>query len=285
MMHRPFPISQFPTLRHLRQRQLDRRLIDFVEQQQQKPWHEVEEQQHQPHPPPTPPTSTESDSVCSLRLTTSMILRRWATHGKPNFATPTLVTHPVLRKTLHPQLLACYHAGTLVNSSSTASSSNASSSSCSKVALSNKSRSLSTSLSSLRDVQSTHGRSAQKGTSTSSSMYTAETAGQEGASTSTIRNIQQDDLRATPNIPFVNEPVSNSPSASSSSPPLPKSPVIRENIYTLPNLLTVSRIISCPFLGYFIVKGNFVAATGLLFYAGISDLVRESIYNPSPNLQ
>lgn len=49
---------------------------------------------------------------------------------------------------------------------------------------------------------------------------------------------------------------------------------LRENIYTIPNLLTVSRIISCPFLGYFIVKGNFVAATSLLFYAGISDLVR-----------
>lgn len=53
----------------------------------------------------------------------------------------------------------------------------------------------------------------------------------------------------------------------------PPSPVLRENIYTIPNLLTVSRIISCPFLGYFIVNGNFVAATSLLFYAGVSDLV------------
>lgn len=50
-------------------------------------------------------------------------------------------------------------------------------------------------------------------------------------------------------------------------------PVLRENIYTIPNLLTVSRIVSCPFLGYFIVNGNFVAATSLLFYAGVSDLV------------
>lgn len=53
-------------------------------------------------------------------------------------------------------------------------------------------------------------------------------------------------------------------------------PILRENIYTIPNLLTVSRIISCPFLGYFIVNGNFVAATSLLFYAGVSDLVRLS---------
>lgn len=53
----------------------------------------------------------------------------------------------------------------------------------------------------------------------------------------------------------------------------PNTTVLRENIYTIPNLLTVSRIISCPFLGYFIVNGNFVAATSLLFYAGVSDLV------------
>ena len=47
----------------------------------------------------------------------------------------------------------------------------------------------------------------------------------------------------------------------------------RENIWTIPNLLTVSRIVSCPFLGYFIVQGNFVYATGLLVYAGVSDWV------------
>lgn len=47
----------------------------------------------------------------------------------------------------------------------------------------------------------------------------------------------------------------------------------RENIYTIPNLLTLSRIAACPFLGYFIVNGNFVAATGLLVYAGATDWV------------
>lgn len=48
---------------------------------------------------------------------------------------------------------------------------------------------------------------------------------------------------------------------------------LRENIYTVPNLLTVSRIISCPLLGYAIVQDNYVVATSLLVYAGLTDLV------------
>ena len=51
---------------------------------------------------------------------------------------------------------------------------------------------------------------------------------------------------------------------------------LRENIYTLPNLLTLSRIAACPALGYFILHGNFVAATALLAYAGVTDLVRST---------
>ncbi|KAF8586443.1 hypothetical protein K439DRAFT_1387162 [Ramaria rubella] len=49
--------------------------------------------------------------------------------------------------------------------------------------------------------------------------------------------------------------------------------VIRENIYTLPNLLTVSRILACPVLGWSIVEGNFGIATSLLVYAGVTDWV------------
>jgi cardiolipin synthase len=49
---------------------------------------------------------------------------------------------------------------------------------------------------------------------------------------------------------------------------------IRENIYTLPNLLTVSRILACPILGWSILNNDFYLATGLLVYAGASDLVR-----------
>ncbi|KAG2125317.1 hypothetical protein DEU56DRAFT_983337 [Suillus clintonianus] len=47
---------------------------------------------------------------------------------------------------------------------------------------------------------------------------------------------------------------------------------LRENIYTIPNLLTVSRILSCPVLGWSILHDDFFLATGLLVYAGLSDL-------------
>jgi hypothetical protein len=56
--------------------------------------------------------------------------------------------------------------------------------------------------------------------------------------------------------------------------PEPKTkPTIKENIYTLPNLLTLTRIFSCPILGWSILDGNYHLATGLLFYAGLTDLV------------
>ena len=51
------------------------------------------------------------------------------------------------------------------------------------------------------------------------------------------------------------------------------SPIVRENIYTIPNLLTVSRILACPVLGWSILHDDFYLATGLLVYAGLSDLV------------
>ncbi|KAG2042721.1 CDP-alcohol phosphatidyltransferase-domain-containing protein [Suillus americanus] len=49
-------------------------------------------------------------------------------------------------------------------------------------------------------------------------------------------------------------------------------PPLRENIYTIPNLLTVSRILSCPVLGWSILHDDFFLATGLLVYAGLSDV-------------
>lgn len=86
-------------------------------------------------------------------------------------------------------------------------------------------------------------------------------------------------------IPFYNRP----PSASAatrlfsanlpqcypprSTEPAPK-PVLRENVCTIPNLLTVSRIIACPVLGWSILNGDYHLATGLLVYAGLTDLVR-----------
>jgi hypothetical protein len=61
----------------------------------------------------------------------------------------------------------------------------------------------------------------------------------------------------------------------------PPKPILRENIYTLPNLLTVSRILACPVLGWSILKGHFHLATSLLLYAGFTDLVRRRFYSCS----
>lgn len=47
-----------------------------------------------------------------------------------------------------------------------------------------------------------------------------------------------------------------------------------ERICTIPNILTLSRILACPVLGHAILHDNFYVATGLLVYAGLTDLVR-----------
>jgi hypothetical protein len=49
---------------------------------------------------------------------------------------------------------------------------------------------------------------------------------------------------------------------------------IRENIYTWPNLLTTSRILACPVIGWAILHDEFYLSTSLLLYAGLSDWVR-----------
>ena len=46
-----------------------------------------------------------------------------------------------------------------------------------------------------------------------------------------------------------------------------------ENIYTLPNLLTFSRLIAAPFVGYFIANSQHVLALSLFIYAGVTDLI------------
>lgn len=47
----------------------------------------------------------------------------------------------------------------------------------------------------------------------------------------------------------------------------------RENIYTVPNLLTASRLIAAPFIGYCILHDHHAWALGLFAYAGITDLL------------
>lgn len=48
---------------------------------------------------------------------------------------------------------------------------------------------------------------------------------------------------------------------------------ITENIYTLPNVLTFTRIISAPFVGYYIIQGQPMIAIGIFAYSSITDLV------------
>lgn len=55
-----------------------------------------------------------------------------------------------------------------------------------------------------------------------------------------------------------------------------------ENIYTIPNALTVARIIACPAIGYYILQGDLATATALLFVAGVSDLVESALFFPRP---
>ena len=56
-----------------------------------------------------------------------------------------------------------------------------------------------------------------------------------------------------------------------------------ERIWTIPNILTISRILSCPALGYAILHDSFYVATGLLLYAGLTDLVRPRFLLPVTN--
>ncbi|KAK8866126.1 CDP-diacylglycerol-glycerol-3-phosphate 3-phosphatidyltransferase [Kwoniella newhampshirensis] len=46
---------------------------------------------------------------------------------------------------------------------------------------------------------------------------------------------------------------------------------LHESPYTIPNALTLMRILACPVLGYTIVQGDFAWATGILFVSGLTD--------------
>lgn len=69
------------------------------------------------------------------------------------------------------------------------------------------------------------------------------------------------------------------PSLSPSLPPSPETNLTpaspphrrRENIYTLPNLLTASRLVAAPFIGYAILHNHHALALSLFAYAGLTD--------------
>lgn len=54
--------------------------------------------------------------------------------------------------------------------------------------------------------------------------------------------------------------------------PIP-TPTKHENIYTLPNFLTFTRLLAAPAVGYYILHSQPVAAILLFFYAGVTDAV------------
>lgn len=49
----------------------------------------------------------------------------------------------------------------------------------------------------------------------------------------------------------------------------------KENIFTIPNALCLSRIALSPLLGYFVVNGNYVYGLSIFAYAAVTDLVSE----------
>jgi len=69
--------------------------------------------------------------------------------------------------------------------------------------------------------------------------------------------------------------------SSEKPPPTPKKPLLKvlsqltphENIYTIPNILTFSRLIAAPVVGYLVLHDHHAWAVGLFAYAGITDLV------------
>ncbi|KAJ3073243.1 hypothetical protein HDU98_001925 [Podochytrium sp. JEL0797] len=65
-------------------------------------------------------------------------------------------------------------------------------------------------------------------------------------------------------------PETQTPPPPSIPPPLPPS---RENIYTLPNAITVARILASPVIGYYITAHQYPLALSLLAVAAVSDVV------------
>ncbi|KAI9337843.1 CDP-alcohol phosphatidyltransferase-domain-containing protein [Pilaira anomala] len=49
--------------------------------------------------------------------------------------------------------------------------------------------------------------------------------------------------------------------------------LLRENIYTIPNLLTVGRLIAAPYVGYLIVNHDYPLALGVFVLAGLTDML------------
>ncbi|KAK2000516.1 CDP-alcohol phosphatidyltransferase [Colletotrichum falcatum] len=93
----------------------------------------------------------------------------------------------------------------------------------------------------------------------------------------TSKNKTNSPLCSTPGrvASYASQPGGKPPSTASRIaarlPTLPKN--LHEDIRTLPNLLTLSRLVSAPFVGYFILHDQHAWALGLFVYAGVTDLL------------
>ncbi|KAF2866624.1 hypothetical protein BDV95DRAFT_611676 [Massariosphaeria phaeospora] len=69
--------------------------------------------------------------------------------------------------------------------------------------------------------------------------------------------------------------MATTPSTTSALTPKPKLPLVAryENIYNLPNILTFSRLLATPLIGYLIIHDQHLYAFALFAYAGFSDLL------------
>ncbi|XP_022705034.1 probable cardiolipin synthase (CMP-forming) isoform X1 [Varroa jacobsoni] len=61
--------------------------------------------------------------------------------------------------------------------------------------------------------------------------------------------------------------------------------VYKENIITIPNLLSVSRIVSTPLLGFWVCTGSYSLALNLFTYAAVTDLLDGQIARRWPSQQ
>ncbi|KAI9832072.1 MAG: hypothetical protein M1826_002400 [Phylliscum demangeonii] len=77
-----------------------------------------------------------------------------------------------------------------------------------------------------------------------------------------------------PPPPTAASPAASPPPAPPPPPPPSRIPSTRhENIYTLPNLLTCSRLLAAPVIGYLVLHDGYGWAMGLVVYAGVTDWV------------
>ena len=88
------------------------------------------------------------------------------------------------------------------------------------------------------------------------------------------------DFRFTDNLqsscvhmPYPNAPTSSSVRAKPTLTARIRALTPHENIYTVPNILTFSRLLAAPLIGYLVLHDHHSWAIGLFAYAGITDLV------------